>query len=164
MAQLQDDNYLQKSLTPNNVYINNYNTHNFYNSQYDNIQKNDSNIYQANTYQNTNPIDMIPSYTPKNKNYLYEEEYEEYNSPPKNMYTPPIKQTKPIKQQVMNQQYKPINNILDLSPLEICKYSSTLARDQAGCRLLQKKMEEDHTFADEIFLYVNNINIRYQTV
>jgi hypothetical protein len=38
--------------------------------------------------------------------------------------------------------------------MDMCKYSSTLARDQAGCRLLQKKIDEDNTFADEVFVYV----------
>jgi hypothetical protein len=76
-------------------------------------------------------------------------------------------QAKPNKQMIqqqnnINNQYKPISNILDLSAVEICKYSSTLARDQAGCRLLQKKMDEDHQFADEIFANVIIFNFRYQ--
>jgi hypothetical protein len=81
------------------------------------------------------------------------------------MYTPAIKQNNipmkaPKQHHVMNnQQYKPISNILDLSSIEMCKYSSTLARDQAGCRLLQKKIEEDNSFADEIFAQVICINL-----
>jgi hypothetical protein len=77
------------------------------------------------------------------------------------VYTPvnnKIKEQSKLKQQqqINNQnQFKPISNILDLSSVEICKYASTLARDQAGCRLLQKKIEEDNILADEIFSYVN---------
>jgi hypothetical protein len=188
MSQQSEENYIHKNLNANNLYINNYNTQNFYSSPYnypqyvpkDNTyasnsynQNNNSNNFtpQGNTFNQSNytrqnkfkameePVEYIPAYTPKNKNYVFDEdEFEDYNSH-MNIYTPPIKQNvnllKPPKQQITNpQQYKPITNILDLSTLEMCKYSSTLARDQAGCRLLQKKIEEDRLFADEIFSYV----------
>ena len=52
----------------------------------------------------------------------------------------------------------PTTDFEDLSVEEIQKYAFSLAKDQAGCRFLQKKLEEIPNFANDIFPRVKQLN------
>jgi hypothetical protein len=79
----------------------------------------------------------------------------------------PTKVTKKEKKEVKHKSpvitnLKTMPNFLDLTNEELCKYAYVLGRDQAGCRFIQKKIEEVDTLADNIFLAVKLNNFRFQ--
>jgi hypothetical protein len=88
----------------------------------------------------------------KNLEYYEDNYYEEPIVNPKKdkRENPKSKKSHPLLTNLKN-----MPNFLDLTNDELCRYAYVLSKDQAGCRFLQKKIEEDVDLADNIFLTVN---------
>ena len=80
-----------------------------------------------------------------------EEEY------PKNQYVHKKSFKKDAKPKTIQPNPKNIQNFTEFNNEDLCKMAFNLAKDQAGCRFLQKRIEESSSLADDIFLNVSNL-------
>jgi hypothetical protein len=172
----------KNNFTSNNKILNGGWSQNFSNNSMQGINYDYSNTYNHNIQNfnkinfNPNEKEYQPVQVGKNNSQKNNMQQLQFHTPPMHFQNTgenePIKHKRPLKNNqpqfnpnLENEEFIPLQNFTqnkkklnrppnfsELQEEELVKYVHILAREQAGCRFLQKKLEEDPSFADR-FLF-----------